>query len=111
LVWLTPSGTEMRDEDWRNPLVRCLGMLHRAEGQLDVDAYGRPVEDEEFLLLLNAHHEPIEFALPKRGGVWRPVFDTAAEACALSTLKETRPDRRYRIEGRTVALLRIEMPG
>ena len=110
LRWLTPSGTEMRDEDWRNPFVRCLGMLHCAEGQFDVDAYGRPIEDDEFLLLLNAHHEPIDFVLPRKPGVWRPVVDTAADARG-SAPAGPHPDLRYRLEGRSLALLRLEVPG
>ncbi|MFS8608108.1 MAG: glycogen debranching enzyme GlgX, partial [Gammaproteobacteria bacterium] len=84
----------------------CIGLLHCAEGQIDVDRYGRPIEDDEFLLLLNAYHEPIDFALPRRSGAWRPVVDTAAEAGGWSAPDAA--DGRYRLEPRSLALLRLE---
>src|SRR5690606_13239261 len=80
MLWLTPAGKEMTVQDWRNPFARCLGLLLYAEGFLDVDRYGRRIQDGEFLLLLNAHYEPIDFVLPQRGGDWRSVIDTALEA-------------------------------
>lgn len=111
LLWLTPAGAEMSDEDWRNPFARCLGLLLCADGHFDVDAYGRPVEDDEFLLLLNAHHEPIDFDLPERGGTWQAVVDTARYAPA-GTCAKTGPSpsvSAYPIQGRSLALLRREI--
>jgi len=108
LIWLTPTGTEMSDEDWHNPHALCIGLLHCAEGQIDVDKYGRPVEDDEFVLLLNAHHEPIDFALPRRGGAWRVVVDTAAETDRRSASAPASADERYRLEPCSLALLRLE---
>jgi isoamylase len=37
------------------------------------------VIDDSFVLCFNAHHEPIEFAMPaeKFGARWLPVIDTA----------------------------------
>jgi glycogen operon protein len=37
------------------------------------------VDDDSFLLLFNAHHEPIEFRLPVRrfGARWKLAFSTA----------------------------------
>jgi glycogen operon protein len=59
--WLKPQGGEMSEEDWRSPFARCLGMLVPGE--------------ESLLLLLNAHHEPVAFALPS--GEWSTILDTA----------------------------------
>jgi isoamylase len=43
------------------------------------DSMGRRVADDHFLLLFNAHTEPIRFALPSRnfGNDWRLRLDTA----------------------------------
>jgi isoamylase len=42
---------------------------------------GRNVTDDDFLMLLNAHQEGVEFRLPECGeaGAWSLVFNTANE--------------------------------
>ena len=47
----------------------------------DVDDDGRPVRDDSFLLLFNAHHEPLNFRMPSAsfGGSWTKAIDTAAD--------------------------------
>ena len=52
----TRGGSEMEDEEWNTAFVRTLGV--RAERGYDVrDFYSRPIHDDTFLMLLNAHHE------------------------------------------------------
>ena len=79
LYWLRPDGKEMTDEDWTQGYVRCLGVRLAGDAMDEKDSKGRPLLDETFLMLLNAHHEPRPFTLPahKRGVRWQPVFDTA----------------------------------
>jgi isoamylase len=108
LLWLTPDGNVMRDEDWGNPFARCLGLVICAEGFIDVDPHGRQIQDDEFLLLLNAHYEPIEFALPDRGGPWRAIVDTARPVSVREAAPEIAPQR-YPLQGRSLALMRREV--
>jgi hypothetical protein len=44
----------------------------------DVDQDGEEIVDENFLLLLNCHHEPIQFFAPKAADVdsWHVLIDT-----------------------------------
>jgi len=78
ISFFDPSGAEMSDEDWAGGFVKCLGV--RLAGDLidDVDERGEPIMDDTALILLNAHHEPIPFTLPKtrHGQVWERVIDT-----------------------------------
>jgi isoamylase len=39
---------------------------------------GEPVEDSSFFILINAHHEGVEFSLPKppNGNPWKFVMNT-----------------------------------
>ena len=60
VTWLKPQGGQMTEPDWRSPFARCLGMLIPGE--------------ESLLLLLNAHHEAVAFALPP--GDWTPILET-----------------------------------
>ena len=40
---------------------------------------GEPIRDNSFLLLINAHHEPLQFVLPGQQTVeWQLLLDTAS---------------------------------
>ena len=57
----------MTNEEWNSPFVRCLGMLLSGD-TIDVQSFeGGPIRDNTFLLLINAHHEPVPFVLPGPG--------------------------------------------
>jgi glycogen operon protein len=81
LSWFGPKGKEMNDGDWGG-FVRCLGM--RLAGDLigELDTRGDPITGDTFLVLMNAHHEPIPFAMPatKPEHCWELILDTADDA-------------------------------
>ncbi len=80
IMWFTPQGREMTDEEWRYDYVRCLGMLLSGDTMDVRDAHGEAIHDESFLLLLNAHYEPVSFTLPGREDVhWELILDTEAD--------------------------------
>ncbi|HWL51051.1 MAG TPA: glycogen debranching protein GlgX [Chthoniobacteraceae bacterium] len=80
IMWLTPSGTAMTNEEWNYSFVRCLAMLLSGDA-IDVrDRRGEPIHDDSFLLMLNAHYESVRFTLPGKKEVrWELVLDTALE--------------------------------
>ncbi len=105
ISFFEPSGKEMSDNAWGAGYVKCLGLRLAGDQIGDVDDHGEPIVGETFLLLLNAHHEPIPFALPttKPEHVWETVFDTAV------TRKEPEymdGGKEYKLEGRSMAVLR-----
>ncbi len=63
--WFRPDGEEMTDEEWSAGWVRCIGVRLNGETLNDSDSKGAPLHDDTFMLLLNPHHEPIDFYLPK----------------------------------------------
>jgi glycogen operon protein len=76
LSWLRPDGTAMTEADWADPAGRALGLL--LDGAGAVDATGRPVADDSFVVWLNAHPEPLCVTLPGSPETpWLPVLDTA----------------------------------
>ncbi len=81
IQWLNPAGHEMSEDEWRDPSVRCLGMLLSGQGLDETDERGRKVGDENFLVLLNAHHEDVGFTLPGScpGTRWSAWMDTSRE--------------------------------
>ncbi len=79
VVWLTPNGQEMTDQEWNQSFARCLGVFMSGRGLTERDERGHPVEDDDLLLLLNAHHDTIPFTLPGGPQVkWTVLTDTGA---------------------------------
>jgi glycogen operon protein len=70
-------------------------MLLLGDRLAERDAHGSTIEDDDLLILLNAHHELIDFRLPEEG--WRVLVDTAAEPAP--------PGQTYPLKARSLALL------
>jgi isoamylase len=81
VLWLNADGKEMTEEEWRDPSFHCLGMFLSGQGLDETDERGRKLSDENFLLLLNAYHEDVEFMLPAfhPAGRWIAWMDTSRD--------------------------------
>jgi isoamylase len=79
IFWLNPDGREMTDDEWKQSSARCLGVFLAGDGLLDRGERGEPITDDNFLLLMNAHHENEAFTLPAVGPerAWRAIVDTS----------------------------------
>jgi len=108
LAWFRPDGKEMTEGNWRDPLARCLGLRLAGDAIEEVDTQGEPIVDHTFLILLNAHHEPLPFVLPAhRPGVrWEVVLDTRGEA-GRGRLRRVKGGEAYNLDGRCLTLLRV----
>ncbi|MBX6382300.1 MAG: glycogen debranching protein GlgX [Microbispora sp.] len=94
IIWLTPSGTEMTDDDWHTGYAKSLAVYVNGDAISEPGPRGERIRDDTFLLLINAHHENLTFALPgpELGAAWRPVLDTAdEEVCEDPYAEETLP--------------------
>ncbi len=78
--WYRPDGNEMSDDDWHLPFVKAMAVLLDGGTIRSRGEHGEPLRDDDFLLLFNAHHEPLRFALPKRLGTARVELSTEAGA-------------------------------
>jgi isoamylase len=78
IAWLTPDGELMSDEDWQTGFAKSLQIFLNGDGLASTDERGELVTDASFLLLLNAHHEPLTFRSPPEGPPepFVVVFDT-----------------------------------
>jgi len=104
IVWLKPDGAEMTDEEWNQDFARCLGVYLEGEALDEVDARGQPVVDDAFLVLLNAHHEPVPFRMPDFGsGHWRALIDTV-QPDGLANTGICKPGEVYPLQGRALVL-------
>ncbi|MCW5624209.1 MAG: glycogen debranching protein GlgX, partial [Burkholderiales bacterium] len=102
VVWLKPDGAEMQPTDWSDGHVRCLGMLVSGAGIREVGPRGEPVTDLDFLLLFNAYHAEIPFAVAPApaGHGWAVLIDTAQPDAAAPV----RTDAPYPLQGRSFVL-------
>jgi isoamylase len=78
VAWFKPDAAQMSDEDWNEWFAKSFAMFLNGDG-LAPDERGRRVTDTSFLLLFNAHTDPVTFTLPGKpfGSRWRPALDTA----------------------------------
>lgn len=106
IVWLTPDGREMTADEWNLAFARSLGVYLVGETINERDDRGRLNRDRNFLLLLNAHYEDIEFSLPPFLGecLWSPMVDTAQESMPVDD-RAAIPLQSYRVQGRSLVLL------
>lgn len=111
ISFFEPSGDEMSDEAWDTGYVRCLGVRLAGDMIGDVDEHGQPIVGDTLLLLLNAHHEPLEFTLPvtREEHVWETLLDTAQDE--LPERQRYHGNDAYSLESRSLVLLRTVKPG
>ena len=108
VLWLTPLGQEMTDEDWNKHYTRCLGM--RLEGQMEdeIDERGRHIAGDTLLILFNSHNGAIPFCVPPHAEreYWQPLLDTAT----LTLMKRVRADELYPLQAHSMAVLKLMRP-
>jgi isoamylase len=77
--WFLPDGTEMTEEHWNNDFAKSLAIYLNGRGLHTVGPKGENIIDDNFYLIFNAHHEPLEFTLPRTryGKRWQKVLDTS----------------------------------
>jgi isoamylase len=80
MAWFRPDGAEMSEHDWTDVPTLAIGVFLNGQAIAQPDRFGRRVSDDTFLLLFNAHHEPVPWKLPSRrwGTSWVTEIDTAA---------------------------------
>ena len=76
--WYRPDGAEMDDADWDSGFARSVAVFLNGQAIPDRDERGRVISDDSFLVVLNAHDEPLDWVLPSHGGDrWHLVLDTS----------------------------------
>ncbi|PKW28002.1 glycogen debranching protein GlgX [Phycicoccus duodecadis] len=81
IAWFRPSGEPMGEQDWSNGQARTMTVFLNGSAIPSPDTHGRPVVDDDFLVLFNADHEDHDFVLPgdEYGDHWCVEVDTAVD--------------------------------
>jgi isoamylase len=78
IAWYSADGSDMPEEAWTAHWARSLGVMLNGKTLQVANDEGVPVEDDSFLILINASHEGVEFTLPPppNGLPWTELIDT-----------------------------------
>jgi glycogen operon protein len=106
LTWINASGNEMRSEEWTDANMRCFGML--MDGRARPTGIAQRGTEAAMLLVLNAHHDLVQFTLPEQAGgkAWRLLVDTNAPE--QDQQKTFRIGAVYGVTGRSLLLFVLE---
>ena len=75
------DGLQMQEGEWERQDGHALGVFLNGEEIPNHDRDGNPIEGHSFLLLFNAHYEPLQFTVPDGlGDRWRPVLGSDQDA-------------------------------
>ena len=101
LAWYRDDGARLSPENWNNSAAQSFAMFLSGRGIDDVDDEGRPLIDDNLLVIINPTHMDVPFLMPKVEDVeeWRLLLDTANE----------RADARIGPAGSTVVTARALM--
>jgi glycogen operon protein len=106
--WLSPDGTDLTAEQWADPLMRCFGLV--IDGRAQASGIRRPASDATLLLVLNAHHDVVNFTLPEvpEGERWTCLLDTNMPVRA--ELPQFSAGDDYQVTARSLLLFALEAP-
>jgi len=108
VMWFNPGGSEMSEKEWTSPFVRCLGMLLSGDTIDMLNFEGEPIRDDTFLLLINAHYEPVPFVLPGQEHIeWQLILDTMHAEGFLTEGRKFASGDDVDLGGRATCLLKL----
>jgi len=107
ILWLDANSQEMNDEDWTAGHARAFAVFFSGEAIEEEDDQGRPVRDDDFLMLFNAHHEDVPFQLPpiRTEVEWELVLDTFDEPSFAVPPRKNLPNP-YPVRARSSTVMR-----
>ncbi len=112
VAWFTLDGKEMSEDDWNVGYAKSLGVFLNGTSIQRPGEHGERVKDDDFYVIFNAHHEPLQFTVPPStfGQKWLRIVDTATdsppELRRSRRLQALAAGDRIDVESRSVVVLR-----
>jgi isoamylase len=107
IEWFTPDGKPMSDDDWLTGHNKSFMVFLNGQAIPSLGPRGERVVDDSFLVLFNAHYEPLQYVLPDGpfGQSWTRVIDTTTgEVEPEDEIREAGSD--LTLESRSLVVLR-----
>jgi glycogen operon protein len=111
LVWFRPDGIEMTEEDWNADSSRAICLRLAGDAMDEVGVYGQPVVDDTLMIVMSAHHEPLDFTLPahREDVEWELMIDTRNPMGKPESAVLVDGGESYELEARSMALFRLRL--
>ena len=73
IAWYNAGGEELSEQHWDDEGNRSIGLMLNGKTLGYPDEEGKTIEDDSFLILINAYHEGVEFKVPDppNGNPWK----------------------------------------
>jgi isoamylase len=108
LGWFTPAGTPMTQGDWGDSSALALGIYLDGSDDPDQAPDGTLLLDDDFLVLVNAWWEPLDFTLPptRPGQAWLAEIDTYDPGAPAHTAGPRQAGDKVTVGPRSLSVLR-----
>jgi glycogen operon protein len=96
----------MTEEQWEDGFAKSLAVFLNGEGITSRGTHGERITDDSFMLMFNAHHEPIDFTVPR--GPWEDAWFVAIdtnEPWVEEGARTHKAGEQVTVEGRSVVVL------
>ena len=108
IEWYTPAGSAMTESDWDAGWTRSVVAYLDGVRGADRDDRGRPILDDDLLLIVNGWWEPLTFTLPGVGSprAWQRELDTFKGLAGADPVEPLVEGAKLIVELRSLVLLR-----
>jgi glycogen operon protein len=109
IAWFLPDGAEMTEENWTNDFAKSLALYLNGRALRSIGSNGEMILDDNFYLIFNAYHGPIEYKLPveRYGGNWVKILDTAQDLMLDESIPDSEAaEETIQVEGYSVVVLK-----
>ena len=105
VTWINANGSEMSQENWNDPLMRCFGML--IDGRAQPTGIRQRGQEATLLLVFNSYQDVVEFTFPEctGGEDWTLLIDTNLAEIKNESFKT---GDKYQVTGRSLLLFQLE---
>jgi isoamylase len=107
IEWFKPDGSHMDEADWNSGFARSLMVFLNGDAIPEPDRLGRRITDDHFLMMFNAHTDPIKFTVPpvQFGDKWRVRLDATTSLVDPPDAVTWDADSAHLVEGYSVVVL------
>lgn len=106
IVWFLPDASEMTEEHWKKDFAKSLAVYLNGRGLRSKGPRGEEIIDDNFYVIFNAHHEPLDYKLPTAiyGKDWTTVIDTSN--CKIQDGDTYKAGDTIKVQGRSIMVLK-----
>jgi glycogen operon protein len=107
IEWFSADGTLMDESDWSSGFARTLMVFLNGDAIPEPDALGRRISDDHFLMMFNAHSDPVDFVVPPPayGLEWTVRLDTSVSELSEVDELSWKAGSQHAVESHSVVML------